>query len=62
MVIEQALEQLPPLQQQMAIMRIQGHEVPEIAAAVGRSYRTCERALKLFREILDAMLQEEAEA
>ena len=62
MVIEQALEQLPPLQQQMAILRIQGHEVPEIAAAVGRSYRTCERALKLFREILDAMLREEAEA
>lgn len=62
MVVEEALQKLPPLQQQMAIMRIQGHEVADIAAAVDRSYRTVERGLKTFREVLDRMLRDEEKA
>ena len=50
MVVDETLQQLPALQQQMVAMRIQGHEVAEIADATQRCTRTVERVLQRFRQ------------
>ncbi len=50
LVVEETLQQLPALQQQMVVMRIQGHEVAEIADATQRCTRTIERVLQRFRQ------------
>jgi RNA polymerase sigma factor (sigma-70 family) len=57
-VVGEALERLPPLTRQMALLRMEGHEISEIARATSRSYRTVERGLKGFRELLAGMLKE----
>jgi RNA polymerase sigma factor (sigma-70 family) len=58
LVVDEALEKLPPLTRQMALLRMQGHDIGEIARATSRSYRTVERSLKGFRELLAGMLNE----
>jgi RNA polymerase sigma-70 factor (ECF subfamily) len=54
--VEDALGQLSPQQRTMVELRIQGHEVAEIARQTGRSKRTIERNLQdvraRFRELL----------
>jgi RNA polymerase sigma-70 factor (ECF subfamily) len=55
--VEDALGQLPAQQRTMVELRIQGHEVAEIARQTGRSKRTIERNLQdvrtRFRELLE---------
>ncbi|HEV3342166.1 MAG TPA: sigma-70 family RNA polymerase sigma factor [Pirellulales bacterium] len=58
LAVEEALAQLPPLTRQMALLRMQGYEIGEIGRATSRSYRTVERSLKGFRELLAGMLHE----
>lgn len=59
MVIEEVLKGLTPLHQRMIHLRIEGHEVAEIAAQTGRSKRTVERVLQDFRKTLADILREE---
>lgn len=56
MVINDVLEKLPAQQKQMVVLRIEGHEVTEIAAKTGRSKRTTERVLQEFRKKLADLL------
>lgn len=56
LTVDEALEQLPPLARQIAVLRMEGRDVSEIAKATSRSYRTVERCLKGFRELLAEML------
>lgn len=56
MVVDQALEGLAPLQRRMIELRIEGHEVSEIARQVERSKRTVERILQEFRARLDTLI------
>lgn len=58
-VIHESLQRLPPTQQRMTMMRIQGYTVAEIAAATERAYRSVERGLKVFRDMLEERLKEE---
>ncbi|HWB08543.1 MAG TPA: sigma-70 family RNA polymerase sigma factor [Pirellulales bacterium] len=58
LAVDESLAQLPPLTRQMALMRMQGYDVGEIGQATSRSYRTVERCLKGFRELLAGMLNE----
>jgi RNA polymerase sigma factor (sigma-70 family) len=58
LAVHEALEQLPPVTRQIALLRMQGHDIDEIARATSRSYRTVERCLKSFRELLAGMLNE----
>jgi RNA polymerase sigma factor (sigma-70 family) len=59
MTIAEALEQLPPQQRLMLELRIQGHEVAEIAQKTGRSKRTVERNLQEVRAWLREFLDRE---
>jgi RNA polymerase sigma-70 factor (ECF subfamily) len=54
--VEDALAQLPEHFRQMVELRIQGHEVAEIAEKTGRSKRTVERILHDVRERLRELL------
>jgi DNA-directed RNA polymerase specialized sigma24 family protein len=54
--VEDALGQLPALHRSMAELRIEGHEVAEIARQVGRSKRTVERTLQDVRTRLRQIL------
>lgn len=56
MVIEEALADLPPAQQQMVQLRIEGGEVTEIAHQTGRSKRSVERVLQAFRARLTDLI------
>jgi RNA polymerase sigma factor (sigma-70 family) len=58
LTVDEALDQLPPLTRQMALLRMQGYDVGDIGRATSRSYRTVERCLKGFRELLAGMLNE----
>lgn len=49
LVISEVLHDLPDIQQQMIVRRIEGCQVEEIAAETGRSKRTVERVLQDFR-------------
>ena len=49
MVIDDFVNQQPPLQAQMIRLRIQGHEVQAIADTTQRSKRSVERVLQRFR-------------
>jgi RNA polymerase sigma-70 factor (ECF subfamily) len=60
LVIDEALETLAEPQREMVLLRIEGHEVAEIAAKTGRSKRTVERVLQEFRQKLGGLLKEEA--
>ncbi len=55
---EEALDRLPPSHKQMVELRIQGHEVAQIAVLTGRSKRTVERVLQEARTRLDAIFHE----
>ena len=56
MVIQEALEQLDARQREMVELRVQGHDVGEIAALTGRSKRTVERNLQEIRHKLQGLL------
>jgi RNA polymerase sigma-70 factor (ECF subfamily) len=57
LVIDEVLEQLPPFQREMVALRIEGHEVAEIADRTRRSKRTVERVLQDFRQRLSGVLE-----
>jgi RNA polymerase sigma-70 factor (ECF subfamily) len=57
--IEDALRQLSEHQRAMVELRIQGHEISEIAQRTGRSKRTVERCLQDVRSRLRKLLQVE---
>jgi len=59
MVIDEAMAELPPPQQQMIRLRIEGCEVADIAAQTRRSKRTVERVLQDFRARLGNILKED---
>src|SRR5262249_26818482 len=59
LVIDEALEQWPPEHVQMIVLRIEGHDVREIAGLTRRSKRTVERVLQEFRVQLARLLDRE---
>jgi RNA polymerase sigma-70 factor (ECF subfamily) len=59
LVVEETLQPLPPVYRDVVRLRIEGHEVAEIAAKTRRSKRTIERVLQGFREKLDAILRQD---
>lgn len=50
MSIDEVLDKLPPSHRDIIHLRIEGHEVAEIAARIGRSKRSVERILQEFRK------------
>jgi RNA polymerase sigma-70 factor (ECF subfamily) len=62
LVIDEALERLPQQQREMVELRVEGHEVAEIAARTGRSKRTVERLLQEARRRLADILSEDGRA
>lgn len=58
MVIDQLIQSLPESKREMIRLRIEGHDVNEIAAQTRRSKRTIERALQEFRDSLSGSLNE----
>ena len=54
------MQQLPPLQQRMVVMRIEGHDVSEIADTTERCTRTVERVLQRFRQKISEYLDDNA--
>jgi RNA polymerase sigma-70 factor (ECF subfamily) len=59
LVIESLLQDLPESHRKMIEMRIEGHEVNEIATTVQRSKRSVERELQEFRRRLHALIDED---
>jgi RNA polymerase sigma-70 factor (ECF subfamily) len=59
LTVEEALGRLPPQHRQVVTLRIEGHEVAEIAQQTGRSKRTVERLLQEARNRLAYLLQED---
>lgn len=57
MVMEDLMAGLPENQRQMIELRIEGHEIAEIAATVGRSKRSVERVLQEFRTRLGQIIE-----
>jgi RNA polymerase sigma-70 factor (ECF subfamily) len=57
LVVAEALEKLPPQHKQIVTLRIEGHQVGEIAELVGRSHRTVERILQKARGRLTELLK-----
>jgi RNA polymerase sigma-70 factor (ECF subfamily) len=57
LTIDEALDTLPLPQRHMAELRIQGHEIAEIAQQTGRSRRTVERLLQDVRKRLRGVLE-----
>lgn len=60
MVIDELVTKLPPPQDQIIQLRIEGHEVSEIAKLTQRSKRTVERTLQHFRQQLSSLISEES--
>jgi RNA polymerase sigma-70 factor (ECF subfamily) len=58
LVVEEVLQALPEAHRKMVGLRIEGHEVAEIAGEVGRSKRTVERVLQEFRTRLGTLIRE----
>lgn len=58
MVIAETVERLPASHRPIALLRLEGYEVAEIADRVGRSRRTVERVLQDFRERLAEALDD----
>ena len=56
LTIEDLLDGLTPGQRQAITLRIEGHEVAEIAKKTGRAKRSVERMLQEFRNALSAQL------
>jgi RNA polymerase sigma-70 factor (ECF subfamily) len=59
LTIDDALGHFPPQQRAMVELRIQGHEIAEIAQQTGRSKRSVERALQEVRGKLRSLLVED---
>ena len=59
LAVAEALDRLPPHFKPMVTLRIEGHEVAEIAQRTGRSHRTVERVLQQARQQLTELLQGE---
>lgn len=59
MVIDELLSQLPAAHRAMIELRIEGHEVAEIAARTERSQRSVERVLQNFRQQLSKLIHDE---
>jgi RNA polymerase sigma-70 factor (ECF subfamily) len=59
MLVEDLLQDLPPAHRKIVELRIEGHEVNEIAKAVQRSKRSVERELQEFRKRLQSMMNED---
>jgi RNA polymerase sigma-70 factor, ECF subfamily len=59
MVIADLMHDLPQAHRRMIELRIEGHEVNEIAATVQRSKRSVERELQEFRKRLQSLLVED---
>jgi RNA polymerase sigma-70 factor, ECF subfamily len=59
MVVEELLQDIPEAHRRMIELRIEGHEVHDIAASVQRSKRSVERVLQDFRQRLDALIGED---
>jgi RNA polymerase sigma-70 factor (ECF subfamily) len=59
LLIDDALERLPPDHRTIVELRIQGYEVAEIADQTGRAKRTVERILQEARKALDALFRED---
>lgn len=58
LAIREALEKLPADYRQLVEMRIEGYEIGEIAAKVGRAKRSVERILQEARKLLATHLQD----
>jgi RNA polymerase sigma-70 factor (ECF subfamily) len=58
LVVEDALGALPESQRQVILLRIEGHEVEQIARQTGRAKRSVERILQGFRDDLTRLLQD----
>ena len=58
LVIDELLQRLPEPHREMILLRIDGHEVAEVAARTRRSKRSVERVLQEFRRHLAAELHE----
>jgi RNA polymerase sigma-70 factor, ECF subfamily len=58
MVVNDVLEGLPESHRRMIELRIEGHEVAEISREVGRSKRSVERVLQVFRQRMDGLIHE----
>jgi RNA polymerase sigma-70 factor (ECF subfamily) len=59
MTIDEALQGLPEQYRRMLVLRVEGHEVDEIARQTGRSKRTVERVLQECRKKLSELLERE---
>lgn len=59
LVIEELLSTLPESHRRIVELRIEGHEVQEIASLSERSKRTTERVLQDFRERLAALIDKQ---
>jgi RNA polymerase sigma-70 factor (ECF subfamily) len=60
LVIDEAVGGLPESSREMVRLRIDGHEVADIAARTGRSKRSVERVLQHFRDQLQGLLDDPA--
>jgi RNA polymerase sigma-70 factor (ECF subfamily) len=58
-VVEDMLQDLPEAHRKIIELRIEGHEVNEIATSVQRSKRSVERELQEFRKRLQSALNED---
>src|SRR4051794_20549407 len=59
LVVEELLSDMNESHRRMIELRIEGHEVNEIAEAVQRSKRSVERVLQDFRKRLDSLIRDE---
>jgi RNA polymerase sigma factor (sigma-70 family) len=59
LALDDALGSLPPRARRIVELRVEGHEVAEIARRTGRSKRTVERILQDARRKLDELLRED---
>lgn len=62
MIVEDSIQYLPMAQQEMIRLRIEGHEVSDIAETTKRSKRSVERVLQQFRARLGRLIVEEPTA
>lgn len=60
LTIDEALQDLPPQHKTILQLRIEGHEVAEIAQKTGRSKRSIERILQEVRQRLGELLSEKS--
>lgn len=59
LTIDELLAELPSPQPEVITLRIEGHDVSDIARRTGRSKRTIERVLQGFRERLASVIYED---